>query len=76
MEANLGGTEIFDPLSNLYKKINRLKDYERYVYLLTDGDVWDTKKVINLIKNETSEDNRLFSIGIGNGYIIINFYYC
>ena len=61
-------------MKNLYKNINRLKDYERYVYLLTDGGIGDTQKVINLIKSESSEDNRLFSIGIGNGYyIIINF---
>lgn len=46
MEASLGGTEIFAPLNNIYNNIKQIKSYDRLIFLLTDGDVWDTKQVI------------------------------
>ncbi|XP_043914200.1 von Willebrand factor A domain-containing protein 5A-like isoform X2 [Protopterus annectens] len=65
MEANFGGTEILQPLQDIYKKAcvpGRL----RQVFIFTDGEVGNTKQVILLVKKH-STNHRCFSFGIGEG---------
>ncbi|CAG8629851.1 15003_t:CDS:2, partial [Acaulospora morrowiae] len=67
MEANYGGTEIYNPLKWAFE--NSRFDMQTSVFLLTDGEVWDVGTLVELIRTniEQKKDNlRLFSIGIGN----------
>ena len=38
MEANLGGTEIFQPLKNIFES-ELIPGYLRQIFILTDGEV-------------------------------------
>jgi hypothetical protein len=38
IDANLGGTEIFDPLETIFKKPS-IEGYLRQIFVLTDGEV-------------------------------------
>ena len=40
---------------------------ESHIMLLTDGAVWDTKKVVNLVKTHCTISQRLHTFGLGNG---------
>ena len=67
LDADLGGTNISDPLreiynsDNVYSKINLSKN----IFILTDGDVDNRDECINLIA-ANSNKFRIHSIGIGN----------
>lgn len=62
--ANLGGTEIYQPLDYLFK-LQKIPGYTRQIFVLTDGQVTNTEQVISLVqKNNTS--SRVFALGIGN----------
>ena len=68
LEADLGGTNISGPLASIYNdeyysKINLSKN----IFLLTDGEVFDREKCIELI-SVNSNKFRLHSLGIGNGF--------
>ena len=69
LRANLGGTNITNPLKNIfncdndYSKINLSKN----LFMLTDGYVDDRDECINLIK-ENSNKFRIHSIGLGNDF--------
>ena len=68
LKADLGGTNISGPLDSIYKdecysKIN----LSRNIFLLTDGEVFDREKCIELISVNSSKF-RLHSLGIGNGF--------
>lgn len=67
MNANLGGTEILEPLLSIFGE-ERVTKYQRNIFLLTDGDISNTNSVILTIKkNCFYRSSRVFSIGIGNG---------
>ncbi|XP_058490757.1 von Willebrand factor A domain-containing protein 5A-like isoform X3 [Solea solea] len=65
MEANLGGTEILKPLKHIYSQ-PCIPSQPRQVFVFTDGEVSNTKAVIDLVK-QNSGSHRCFSFGIGEG---------
>lgn len=65
MNADMGGTEILDPLKKVYsQKCN--PNYPRQIFLLTDGEVSNTNEVIALAKKNCN-NTRVFTFGIGDG---------
>jgi len=71
-KANLGGTVIYEPLKHCFETKTMLQ-YPRTVFLLTDGGVSDSDRVISLI-SQYSNIYRTYSMGIGNGcspYLIV-----
>uniref|UniRef100_UPI000D304324 von Willebrand factor A domain-containing protein 5A n=1 Tax=Maylandia zebra TaxID=106582 RepID=UPI000D304324 len=64
MEADLGGTEILEPSNILQPALHPTQP--RQVTLFTDGEVENTKEVIDLVK-KNSGSHRCFSFGIGEG---------
>lgn len=65
MDANLGGTEILQPLKHIYDK-PPMTTHCREILIMTDGEVSNTEAVISLVKRNAS-NSRLFSFGIGAG---------
>jgi hypothetical protein len=65
LAANLGGTEILDPLRFVLES-PRTGALERQVIVLTDGQVTDTDDVIAVAASHAS-DARIFTFGIGAG---------
>ena len=68
MEANMGGTNIVDPLrsiyvDNIYDKINLSKN----IFLLTDGQINDRDECIKLI-TANSNKFRIHALGIGKNF--------
>ena len=67
--ADLGGTNIYDPLefiynsSKIYDKIN----LPRNIFLLTDGEIENKEKTLSLIENNSNK-YFIYSIGIGNDF--------
>lgn len=64
LEADLKGTNIFTPLSDLFHC--KCSHGQRQVFILTDGEVPNTEQVIDLVMKNANE-NRCFSVGIGRG---------
>ncbi|XP_055344115.1 von Willebrand factor A domain-containing protein 5A-like [Paramacrobiotus metropolitanus] len=62
--ANLGGTEILQPLKKIFETAP-LSGYSRQLFVLTDGEVSNTEQVIDLVKKNAS-NSRVFSFGIGD----------
>ncbi|XP_039478785.1 von Willebrand factor A domain-containing protein 5A-like isoform X2 [Oreochromis aureus] len=65
MQANLGGTEILQPLKHIYSQ-PCIPNQPRQLFVFTDGEVGNTKEVIDLVK-KNSGSHRCFSFGIGEG---------
>ena len=68
LSADLGGTNIYEPLKNIFDS----KDYDninlpRNIFLLTDGAVDNENEVLNLIEENNSKFT-IFSIGIGEDF--------
>ena len=52
--ANYGGTKIYEPLADILSE-QRPSDCEAsHIYLLTDGAIWDTKKVVDLVESKSN----------------------
>ncbi len=64
LDADLGGTELYDTLSDIYSSppINNLA---RQLFVITDGRVPKTNHVISLVGNN-SHNTRVFTFGIGD----------
>ena len=65
LSANLGGTNIYDPLKDIFDS----KDYDniklpRNIFLLTDGSVNNKNDVLNIIEANNLKFT-IYSIGIG-----------
>ncbi|XP_073536453.1 von Willebrand factor A domain-containing protein 5A-like isoform X2 [Phyllobates terribilis] len=65
MQADLGGTEILEPLQKIYKTAGR-PDHPRQLFIFTDGEVGNTKEVISEVQRN-SHSHRCFTFGIGEG---------
>ncbi|XP_054651119.1 von Willebrand factor A domain-containing protein 5A-like isoform X2 [Dunckerocampus dactyliophorus] len=65
MQADLGGTEILQPLKHIYSQ-PCIPNHPRQVFVFTDGEVGNTKEVMSLVK-KNSNSHRCFSFGIGEG---------
>ncbi|XP_041662597.1 von Willebrand factor A domain-containing protein 5A-like isoform X2 [Cheilinus undulatus] len=65
MEADLGGTEILQPLEHIFSQ-PCIQNQPRQLFVFTDGEVFNTKEVIDLVKRN-SHLHRCFSFGIGEG---------
>ncbi|XP_069069489.1 von Willebrand factor A domain-containing protein 5A isoform X1 [Pleurodeles waltl] len=65
MSANMGGTEILEPLKNIYSKTEKT-GHPRQLFVFTDGEVGNTKAVIAEVHANSSK-HRCFAFGIGEG---------
>nr|DBA23804.1 TPA: hypothetical protein GDO54_014683 [Pyxicephalus adspersus] len=65
MDANFGGTEILQPLIQIYQTAGRA-DHPRQLFVFTDGEVSNTKQVISEVK-KNAKKHRCFTFGIGEG---------
>ena len=67
LKADLGGTNIYDPLNDVYNsyKIHDNIKLPRNIFLLTDGDIDDKKETLALIEKYSNKYS-IYSIGIGN----------
>ncbi|KAI9144009.1 hypothetical protein BKA69DRAFT_1057702 [Paraphysoderma sedebokerense] len=70
MQADFGGTEIYSCLSGIFESWNNKSDKVkkvRQIYLLTDGEIHDTDRVLELVRQEHEKNGtRVFSLGIGD----------
>ncbi|XP_036356119.1 LOW QUALITY PROTEIN: von Willebrand factor A domain-containing protein 5A [Octopus sinensis] len=60
-----GGTEILSALKSLSVK-KPFQNFHRQAFLITDGEVYNTNDVIQLVKSQVN-NTRYFTIGIGSG---------
>ncbi|XP_067835453.1 von Willebrand factor A domain-containing protein 5A-like isoform X2 [Heptranchias perlo] len=65
IEADMGGTEILQPLTAIYSK-PRKPGHPRQLFVFTDGEVSNTKMVLAEVRKNASS-HRCFSFGIGEG---------
>lgn len=66
MAADFGGTNIFSPLEAAFKIAKRAENEITSIFVLTDGDVFEKKEVIDeAAKND--EIARTHMIGVGAG---------
>jgi len=64
MTADLGGTELLEPLRWLQQRKPPSR-CARQIFLLTDGEVSNVDEVINLCR-DMAEFTRIFSFGLGH----------
>ena len=62
---DLGGTELYYPLKAVFEA-EKHQGYPKNLFVLTDGDISNTKQVLELIA-KNNEGCRVYTIGIGNG---------
>lgn len=67
LSADMGGTNLYGPLSCAYKQSqkSRMKGRIVQMFLLTDGQIDDKESVFKIVRKNRA-NNRLFSLGIGN----------
>ena len=65
MSADYGGTEIYNPIRDIFVQDKPQNGYLRQVFVLTDGDVSNASSVISLVR-QNSAKGRTFSLGIGS----------
>ena len=66
-KSDMGGTNILKPISATFK-MTPTENYQRNIFLLTDGAVSNVNDVITEIETNCRYNTaRVFSIGIGNG---------
>ncbi|KAI9843233.1 MAG: hypothetical protein M1837_006522 [Sclerophora amabilis] len=66
-QANLGGTEMFDPIKAVIE--NRFRDLPLEMIVLTDGEIWQQERLftyLNGVIKESEVPIRVFSLGLGN----------
>jgi Ca-activated chloride channel family protein len=65
LDADLGGTEILEPLRRVFAQ-PVTDGAVRQVVVLTDGEVTNTDEVLKVVK-ENASSHRVFAMGIGAG---------
>ena len=65
--ADFGGTDIYSPLQDFYSREKDQSVQETNVMLLTDGAVFNTDRVVQLVKSKSSPLQRLHTFGVGAG---------
>jgi len=60
IEANYGGTEIFNPLNHIFQSHNQRPNA---IFIMSDGEVSNKKDVLSLV-HQYKEKNRIFALGI------------
>ncbi|NP_001085423.1 von Willebrand factor A domain containing 5A, gene 2 L homeolog [Xenopus laevis] len=65
MDADMGGTEILEPLKKIYKTAGR-PSHPRQLFVFTDGEVGNTNFVIDEVRRN-AHNHRCFTFGIGEG---------
>lgn len=68
MGADMGGTEMYEPIKQTLKM--RQDDANLEVFVLTDGQIRNSKELIDLVTSEVEQSKgaiRIFSLGIGHG---------
>ncbi|KAL7938425.1 VIT domain-containing protein [Trichoderma chlorosporum] len=64
--ANFGGTEMYNPIEEIFKR--RYQDMNLEVFLLTDGAVWQQELLFQLVNTHVAESKgaiRVFTLGVG-----------
>lgn len=64
-KADMGGTEIFKPIESVLKSPPN-SSFPRYVFVLTDGQVYNVEDIVELVKKNHA-NTRVSTIGIGTG---------
>ena len=64
-EADFGGTDIFSPLNAIYAKHSECN--ETHTFLLTDGAVYNTNQIVQLVAKNSNLNRRLHTFGVGSG---------
>ena len=69
LKGNMGGTDIYAPLNYIYKSKSNYDSIllPKNIFLLTDGEIEDKNKTLNLIEKK-SNDFAVHSIGIGSSF--------
>ena len=62
--ADLGGTELLQPLSEVFR-LPAIPGYARQVFVLTDGQISNTEQVISLVQ-KNNQQSRVFALGLGD----------
>ena len=66
LDANKGGTKLYSPLNDIYNNnIYEKYDMIKHIFLLTDGEITEKEKTLNLIGSH-SNDFYFHSLGIGS----------
>ena len=65
IKADLGGTNIYNPLNDIFNKNYDNINMPKYIFLLTDGEIEDREKVLDLILLN-KKNFIIHSLGIGN----------
>ncbi|ELR24559.1 von Willebrand factor type A domain containing protein [Acanthamoeba castellanii str. Neff] len=64
MFANLGGTDILKPLTEVLQQPPK-EGYPRQLFILTDGEVNNTQECIQFVRKH-ADTTRVFTFGVGN----------
>jgi len=62
VQANYGGTEIYQPLNHIFKTHN---ERPNAIFIMSDGEVSNKKDILNLVMQH-KEKNRIFALGISD----------
>jgi len=64
LQADMGGTEVLPALQFVLTSLPPNSDYQRRIFLFTDGQVSNTQEVINYVSANLGEA-RIYTLGIG-----------